>query len=162
MRHLLLLILAIFPLALSAQTDEQPRFSTLVITLADGTKEEIPLFTEPRITYQDSLFVVTTALNTKSWPRNQVKGYTFKAEDSTGIETVESNIRAKEVEWSLEDRQLHLSHLPERSVISLYNVKGQHLMTTHRSRQCTIDLSRLLSGVYLFEVNGKFYKIVLS
>ncbi|MCR5679250.1 MAG: hypothetical protein K6G08_03430 [Prevotella sp.] len=165
MRRILLLILAIFPLALSAQTaqtDEQPHFSALVISLADGTKEEILLFTEPRITQDDSLFVVTTSLGIKSWPRSHVKSYTFRAANSTGIENVSTDKHARKIEWELLDRKLVLRHLPENSAISLYNAKGMHLLSTRCSRQCAIDLSRYASGVYVFEVNGTFYKIVLS
>lgn len=161
MRHLLFFILAIIPLGLFAQSDEQPHFNTLVITLTDGTTEEVPLFTEPRITYQDSLFVVTTNLQTKTWPRNKVKGYTFRMEDGTGIENA-SNGNAQPFEWKLVDRQLWLSKLPRESTISLYTANGQHIMTTHRSGHCAINLNRLASGVYLFEVNGQFNKIVLS
>ncbi|MBP5771657.1 MAG: T9SS type A sorting domain-containing protein [Bacteroidaceae bacterium] len=161
MRHFLLFILAIIPLGLSAQRVEKLHFNTMVITLTDGTIEEVPLFTEPRITYQDSLFVVTTTLSTKTWPRNKVKGYTFRMEDGTGIENA-SNSNAQQVEWKLVDRQLRLSKLPRESTISLYTINGQHIMTTHRSGHCAINLNRLASGVYLFEVNGQFNKIVLS
>ena len=161
MKHFLFLILAIIPLGLSAQSYEQPSFKTLVITLTDGTTEEVPLLTEPRITYKDGLFVVTTALETKTWPRDNVKGYTFKMEDATGIKNM-SKRNARQVEWELKDRKLQFSHLPEGSTISLYNVNGQHLMSTRRSGHCTIDLSRLSSGVYLFDVNNdQFHKIVL-
>ena len=160
MKHLLFLILAIIPLGLSAQSDEQPSFNTLVISLTDGTTEEVPLLTEPRITYKDSLFIVTTALETKTWARNKVKGYAFKMEDATGIKAM-SKSNARQVEWELTDRKLRLNQLPNGSTISLYSVNGQHIMTTHRSGHCTIDLSRLSSGVYLFEVNDQVHKLVL-
>ena len=161
MRTLLFLFLAIIPLSLSAQGNEKPRYNTLVITLTDGTVETVPLYTEPRITYRDSLFVVTTALSTKTFPRNKVKGYSFKMEDGTGIDNVSGSNFAQQVEWKLVDRQLRLSRLPKGSTISLYTMNGQHIMTTRRSGRCVLDLSRLVSGVYLFDVNGKTNKIVL-
>ena len=160
MKHFLFLILAIMPLGLAAQGDEVPRFRNLVITLTDGRTEEVPLLTEPRITYQDSLFVVTTALETKTWPRARVKGYTFSTDEATGIKSM-SKRNARQVEWELKDRKLLLNHLPEGSSISLYRTDGQRVMSTRRSGHCTIDLSRLLSGVYLFEANDQVHKIVL-
>ena len=161
MRRFLLLFLAIVPLGLSAQSNEQPRFNTLVITLTDGTKEKILLLTEPRITYQDSLFVVTTAMETKTFPRNKVKGYRFTLEDANGVEVVPAG-GASQVEWKLVDRELHLRRLPAGSIINLYTVGGQHIMSTRRSGHCALNLSRLASGVYLFDINGTFHKIVLS
>ena len=161
MKTLLLFILTIIPLGLSAQGNGPSRYNTLVITLTDGTMETVPLYTEPRITYRDSLFVVTTALSTKSFPRNKVKGYSFRMEDGTGIDNVSGSNSTQQVEWELVERQLRLKRLPRGSAISLYTVNGQHIMTTHRSGQCTLDLTRLASGVYLFDVNGKTNKIVL-
>jgi len=161
MRQFILFLIAICPLGLFAQSEEQPHFNTLVITLTDGTKEKVPLLTEPRITYQDSLFVVKTALETKTFPRNKVKGYMFTMEDANGVESVSSG-DAKQVEWELVNRELRIRRLPKGSTITLFSTNGQHIMTTNRSGNCTINLSRLASGVYLFDVNGKFYKIVLS
>lgn len=161
MRRFLLLFLAIMPLGLSAQSNEQPRFNTLVITLTDGTKEKILLLTEPRITYQDSLFVVTTAMETKTFPRNKVKGYRFTLEDANGVEIVPA-ANAQQVEWQLEGRALHLRRLPKDSIIKLFTVNGQHIMSTRRSGRCSLNLSRFASGIYMLEVNGQFIKIVLS
>lgn len=162
MRHFFLFFLAIIPFGLSAQTADEPRFNTLVIMLTDGTVEKVPLLTEPRITYQDSLFVVTTALYTKTLPRNKVKGYRFKLEDANGVEIVPASNTRQEMEWKVVDRELRLSRLPNGSIITLYTVNAQQIMTTRRSGRCAINLSRLASGVYLFDVNGKFYKFVLS
>ena len=161
MRHFLLFFLAIIPLGLSAQSNEQPHFNTLVITLTDGTKEKVALLTEPRIFYRDSLFVVATALETKSFPRNKVKGYRFTLEDANGVEIVPA-ATAAQVEWKLVNRELHLRRLPNGSIIHLYTVNGQHIMTTRRSGHCALNLSRLASGVYLFDINGTYHKIVLS
>ena len=160
MKHILLFLIAILPLTLSAQDNERQRYNTLVITLTDGRTETVPLFNEPRITYRDSLFVVTTALGTTTFPRSKVKGYRFALEDGTGIENA-SNSNTRQVEWKLVDRQLRLNHLPDGSLISIYSVGGQHIMSFRRSGHCTIDLSRLASGVYLFDVNGMPHKIVL-
>ncbi len=160
MRQIFLFLLAILPSCLFAQSDEQ-HFNSLVITLTDGTTEYVPLNTEPRITYQDSLFVVTTSHFTKTFPRKRVKGYTFGTFESNGIANV-SGGRTRQVEWKLVDRELRFSRLPEASVITIYTAGGQHIMTARRSGRCSINLSRLSSGVYLFDVNGTFYKIVLS
>lgn len=160
MRTIFLILFAIMPLGLSAQDKGQSRSNAMVITLTDGTTETVPLYTEPRITYRDSLFVVTTALGTKTFPRNKVKGYRFMMDDGTGIENA-SNSDARQVEWKLVDRQLRLKRLPDGSTISLYTVGGQHIMSLCRSGHCTINLSRLASGVYLFDVNGTTHKIVL-
>lgn len=161
MRPFLLFFLAFLPFGLSAQTDEQPSYNTLVIMLTDGTTEYVPLHYEPRITYRDSLFVVTTVHSTQTFPRNKVKGYTFSTGEINAIENV-SGSKARQVEWQLVDRELRFRRLPQGSSITLYYVNGQHIMTTHRSGHCTINLGRLTSGVYLFEVNGQFHKIVLS
>ncbi len=160
MRPLLLFLLAFLPFGLFAQSDEQ-HFNSLVITLTDGTTEYVPLQYEPRITYSDSLFIVTTVHSTKTFPRSSVKGYTFGTFESNGIANV-SDSRARQVEWKLVDRELRFSRLPQASVITLYTAGGQHIMTVRRSGRCSINLSRLASGVYLFDVNGTFYKIVLS
>lgn len=160
MRPLLLFLLAFLPFGLFAQSDEQ-HFNSLVITLTDGTTEYVPLQYEPRITYSDSLFIVTTVHSTKTFPRSSVKGYTFGTFESNGIANV-SDSRARQVEWKLVDHELRFSRLPQASVITLYTAGGQHIMTVRRSGRCSINLSRLASGVYLFDVNGTFYKIVLS
>lgn len=160
MRRILLSLLTILPLGLAAQTDEQ-HFNALVISLTDGTTEYVSLHSEPCITYQDSLFVVTTTHGTKTFPRNAVKGYTFGTQENNGIANV-SGPRAQQVEWKLVDRELRFTRLPNASTITLYTSDGQQVMTLRRSGHCTINLSRLASGVYVFDVNGKFYKIALS
>ena len=98
---------------------------------------------------------------TKTFPRNAVKGYTFGTQENNGIANV-SGPRAQQVEWKLVDRELRFTRLPNASTITLYTSDGQQVMTLRRSGHCTINLSRLASGVYVFDVNGKFYKIALS
>lgn len=159
MRHILLFFLAIIPFGLSAQTDDEPRFNTMVITLTDGTVEKVPLLTEPRITYQDSLFVITTALNTKTLPRNKVKFYRFTNEDANGVEIVPKT--PLQVKWEVVDRQLRLSRVPSGGTTRLYTINGQQIMSTHRSGHFIINLTGLASGVYMLDVNGLFHKIVL-
>ena len=161
MLRLLASLALCFPLGLRAQTAEPRSYNTLVITLTDGTVEKVPLLTEPRITYRDSLFVVATALETKTFPRNKVKGYRITKEDANGVEVVPAG-GASQVEWKLVDRELHLRRLPAGSIINLYTVGGQHIMSPRRSGHCALNLSRLASGVYLFDINGTFHKIVLS
>ena len=163
MKHHLLLLLALMPIGLKAQRiiDAESHFTTLEVTLTDGKTIDVPMLAEPRITYTDSLFILTTAFKTRSWPRNKVRGYKFKGDGFGGLDDV-AGPNARQPQWQLVNRELRISNLPKESTISLYTPGGMRIMTTRRTGRCTINLARLASGVYLFEINGRFHKIVLS
>ena len=127
----------------------------LQVWQTDGQVMSINLTDEPKTTYVDGNFVITTTRTTITYPLEEVKKYTYMS--TNGI-TQPEGLAAR---FSQDGESITFTGLERDTEISVYSASGQIVRKVKADGQdkTTVSVSDLPTGVYVVKVNAITYKI---
>ncbi len=133
-------------------------YNVLNVHLADGSKVDIKLGTELRITFTDTHLVATGKDATVEVAKADIKKMEHVFDAEAGIDAAVADASG----FVREGDTLSFTDLPAGSRINVYTVGGAQVRSVAAEGQCSVDLGDLAAGVYIVTVNNMSYKITVK
>lgn len=148
-------MLLAFANALPASADKKAE--ALVVEMTDGSTVTFKLEEQPKLTFSGTNLVIESAVLETSYPLSDLKRYTFKFVEASGIDTVEGNgTGVKQADGSIT-----IDGITPGTAITVYSTSGTAVATAKAggTGSATISTSPLPSGVYIIKYGDKTTKI---
>lgn len=140
----------------SAMADE-PK-TQLVVWAKDGSHVAYALMEEPKVTFTETDFVITTNSVEVSYSLENMTRFTYETNENAAVK----NIKTDKVFFKLDGESLLFPSLSANSTVQLYTLNGTLIFkkTVQTAGVYSFPLAYLNAGVYMVTVNGITYKIV--
>lgn len=131
-------------------------YRSVVVTLTDGTTNQITLTTSLKTTFLETLVIFTDGAKEFTFNRAQIESFHFDGKNG-GAEI----IGADESRPVVGNGEITFSNLPSGSSVALYDLQGRCLVSAGAEGTYRMELPSLAKGVYIVKVNRMSYKITV-
>ncbi len=130
----------------------------LVVWGKDSTKVAYALAEKPKVTFTETDLVITANGVEVDYTLDNMARFTYEDSISMAI----TNLQTDESTFKLDGEFLLFPALKANSTVSVYSLSGTLVFkkTVRQNGEYAFALSSLNSGVYMINVNGLTYKIV--
>lgn len=155
MKKILLLSFYIF-VSMIAKAEDIP--TNLVVWAKDGSKVAYALADEPKVTFTETDFVISSKGIEVNYAIDKMARFTYETNEQTAIR----NIKTGEITFGPDDESLMFPSLKANSTLTIYSANGNIVfkkMVTEEG-EYALPLFILSIGIYIVDVNGLTYKIM--
>ncbi len=137
----------------------ESRIYSLVAWTKDGEQIAFPFEDEPRITIEDTQFVVSSLKLTMEYAITDIERFTLlEGDEATGMESVRAE-SLLQTEWQRD--HLSVSGMAAQSVVRVMTVGGSMVkqMRADAYGRVSLSMTDLPKGIYLVQTPTKTFKI---
>lgn len=159
MKQRILIFLSLLCLVAIPSTAKQ--MMCLVIQAKDGTKVAYALAEKPRLQFNDTELMVTTATLQVSYKRSDILRLTHEIQEVNSIFDISTDSSKKEVNFQFDGNVLMFPKLHAGSIVELHTANSTPVLIRQIATdgEYAFNLGSLPIGVYLVTVNGITHKI---
>lgn len=143
-------------LLLFAGTAMASGYRSVVVTLTDGTTNQITLTTSLKTTFLKTLVIFTDGAKEVTFNRAQIESFHFDGSNG-GAEMV----GVEESRPVVGNGEITFGNLPVGSKVALYDLQGRCLVSAGAEGSYRMELPNLEKGIYIVKVNRMSYKITV-
>ncbi len=155
---LFLLLMLILTEILNVYSEEKTQ---LTIHSKDGTKVSYILRQQPKISFSTKEIIVKSNDVDIIYEREEIAKFTYEI---VNVQTGIINLSTDEKAFEIIDNAIMFPQLKSNSVVNIYSISGNLIFHKEITEggEYMFPLTSCVNGVYLVNVNGLTYKIILK
>lgn len=142
------------------QNANDKSFKSLVLNLSDDSQVQVNLATALTTKFEGTNLVFTNGASRIEVPVANILNW-FYSSTTTATSTVDEVATEEPKLAEVNNREVRFLGLKENSQIAVYDLTGKTLFNLRASGEATVSLADYPEGLYIFNVNGKQFKIRL-
>ena len=151
-----LLLLSFLCVSMVAKAEDIP--TNLVVWAKDGSKVAYALADEPKVTFTETNFVISSKGIEVNYAIDKMARFTYETNEQTAIR----NIKTGNTSFGPDGESLLFPSLKANSTLTIYSANGNIVFKKmiREEGEYALPLSNLSKGIYIVDVNGLTYKIM--
>lgn len=151
-----LLLLSFLCVSMVAKAEDIP--TNLVVWAKDGSKVAYALADEPKVTFTETNFVISSKGIEVNYAIDKMARFTYETNEQTAIR----NIKTGNTSFGPDGEFLLFPSLKANSTLTIYSANGNVVFKKmiREEGEYALPLSNLSKGIYIVDVNGLTYKIM--